>query len=259
MKPVLMKNRLLIRFGNFLFRHRNWLFPLMYALLFVPSPRLFGDDLMAATFGGVVALLGQFIRIAAIGLEYIVRGGKNRQVYAKKLITGGFFAHCRNPLYDGNLLILLGLGLAADSVIFLVAGMGFFLVAYHAIIAAEEAFLRGKFGHEFDEYCNRVNRFWPRFSGFRETLTGMQFSWRRVISAEYGSTFVWLEAYLLATIQNLYESGRGTSHASAITLLWTFTGVGFAAYLAARILKKTGRLAELPAAPKVPTKLHGIL
>lgn len=250
-----MKNPLLIRIGNFLFHYRNGLFPLMYLLLFVPSPRLFGDDLTAVVVGGVVAGLGQLIRVAAIGLEYIIRGGKNRQIYAKKLVTGGLFAHCRNPLYDGNLLILLGLGLCADSVLFLVGGMAFFLFAYHAIIAAEEAFLRGKFGSEFDEYCTRVNRFWPRFSGLRETLTGMRFNWRRVVSAEYGSTFVWLEAFLLATIQNLHESGRISSQYSVATLLWGLTGVVFAGYAVARILKKNGRLADRPAPAEVPTEV----
>jgi protein-S-isoprenylcysteine O-methyltransferase Ste14 len=239
-----MRNRFLIRVGNFLFHYRNGLFPLGYLLLFVPSRRLFGDDRLAALAGFAVALAGQLIRVATIGLEYIIRGGKNRQVYAKKLVTGGLFAHCRNPLYVGNILILLGLGLAADSLLFLALGMALFLFAYFAIVAAEEAFLREKFGAEFDEYCEHVNRFLPRLSGLRATMSGMRFNWRRVISAEYGSTFVWLEAFLLATMQNLYESGRTSFRDSLLLNLCALALLVLAGFIVARILKKSGRLEQ---------------
>src|SRR6185503_9604048 len=110
-------------------------------------------------------------------LEYIVRGGRNRQVYAKRLVQGGVFAHCRNPLYLGNYLMLLGVGVASNSLLFLCVGMPFFAFAYWAIIAAEENYLRQKFGNEFDDYCRRVNRIIPNWTGFGKTLRGMRFSW----------------------------------------------------------------------------------
>ena len=43
-----------------------------------------------------------------IGYEYIVRGGRQGKVYAEDLVQGGVFAHSRNPLYLGNLLIIVG-------------------------------------------------------------------------------------------------------------------------------------------------------
>jgi len=242
-----MIHRLLVRFGNSLFHYRNALFPLGYLLLFLPSSRLFGDDRIAALVGFSVAMAGQLIRVVTVGLEYIIRGGKNRQIYAKKLVTGGIFAHCRNPLYLGNVMILAGLGLAADSVLFLVFGLGLFVFAYVAIVAAEEEFLRQKFGAEFDAYCKRVNRFIPRVSGLRATLAGMRFNWRRVITAEYGSAFLWLEAFLFATMQNLHDSGRITFRDP---LSWSLCGLAmlvFVAFVAARILKKSGALGEMRA------------
>src|SRR5262249_42495255 len=120
----------LIPVGNFLFHYRNGLFPLVVALLFFNSSPLLENSLVAALLGLLVAGAGQLLRAVTIGLEYIIRGGRNRQVYAERLVQGGVFAHCRNPLYVGNFLIILGLGLAANSALFLVIAVPFFALAY---------------------------------------------------------------------------------------------------------------------------------
>ena len=192
----------MIRLGNFFFRYRNGLFPLAYLLLFCPGPRLFHDYRIAAVLGLAIAVAGQLLRAVTIGLAYIVRGGKNRQVYAKKLVCEGMFAHCRNPLYLGNFLILVGLGFIANSVLFVVAGIPFFILAYSAIIAAEENYLRQKFGDEFDAYCAAVPRLLPRLSGMAKTLSGMSFHWQRLVVKEYGSAYAWLAGALLLLLKN---------------------------------------------------------
>ncbi|MGH8507465.1 MAG: methyltransferase family protein, partial [Gammaproteobacteria bacterium] len=102
---------MIIRIGNFLFHYRNALFPVVYMLLVFESQPLLASYRLAAILGFLVALTGQLMRAVTIGLEYIKRGGLNRQVYAEKLVQGGMFAHCRNPLYVGNVMILLGLGI----------------------------------------------------------------------------------------------------------------------------------------------------
>src|SRR6266487_2867390 len=132
---------MMIRIGNFFFHYRNALFPLAYLLLFLDGPRIITDYRLAVASGLIVALAGQGLRAVTIGLEYIIRGGRNRQVYAEKLVQGGVFAHCRNPLYVGNLLVLLGLGIVSNSRFFLALGIPFFLFAYWAIITAEENYL----------------------------------------------------------------------------------------------------------------------
>jgi len=48
------------------------------------------------------------------------------------------------PLYLGNLLILIGVGIAANSLPFVLFGIPFFLFAYLAIIHAEENYLGKK-------------------------------------------------------------------------------------------------------------------
>jgi protein-S-isoprenylcysteine O-methyltransferase Ste14 len=232
----------MVRLGNFLFHYRNALFPAAFLLLFWQGRPVFASDLTAAALGLAVAGFGQFLRAVTIGLAYIIRGGRHRQVYAEDLVTDGLFAHCRNPLYDGNLLILLGLGLASNSLLFLALGMPFFLVAYRAIVAAEENFLRNKFGAAYDDYCRRVPRFFPRFAGLRETLRSMEFNWARLVVKEYGSAFAWMTGFILLVGKNLWVDGGHRPPDPLLTGLAAALGLLIAAYVFARYLKKSRRL-----------------
>src|SRR6266487_1941358 len=233
---------MMIRIGNFFFHYRNALFPLAYLLLFLDGPRIIADYRLAVAGGLIVALAGQGLRAVTIGLDYIIRGGRNRQVYAEKLVQGGIFAHCRNPLYVGNILIIFGLGIASNSSLFLAVGIPFFLFAYWAIIAAEENFLRSKFGDEFAAYCARVNRLVPNFSGLGSTLQSMQFNWRRLISAEYGSTYAWLAAIILLTLKHLWTNEDYQRRQGMAWVLWSLLLLVTVAYGIARYLKKSGAL-----------------
>jgi hypothetical protein len=87
----------MVALGNLLYRTRLYVFPLACLLVFLPGPRIWQQDLVAAALGFAIAFTGQVIRGGTIGLVYIVRGGKNRQVYAKDLVTDGVFGHSRNP------------------------------------------------------------------------------------------------------------------------------------------------------------------
>src|SRR4030095_529528 len=137
------------RLGRIFFKYRNLLFPVvMLALAFGTPPRLFRDDPRADAWldaaGIFLAIVGQLIRVATIGLQYIVRGGKNKEVYAEKLVVGGIFAHCRNPLYLGNILGLVGMMLVHHGVWMYAIGLTYFVVAYASIISEEERFLRAR-------------------------------------------------------------------------------------------------------------------
>lgn len=246
---------MMIRIGNFFFHYRNGLFPLVYALLFFNSPPLLPDYRFAALVGFLVALSGQSLRAITIGLDYIIRGGRNRRVYAEKLVQGGIFNHCRNPLYVGNVTILIGVGIASNSLLFLCTAIPFFLFAYRAIIAAEENFLRNKFGQEFDDYCARVNRVVPNLSGISQTLSGARFNWRRLITAEYGSTFIWLSAILLVTLKNIWQHGEYQTARLFVLTLWLLLGLVLAGYAIARFLKKSGRLSSDPAPVAAPVPI----
>ena len=241
--------RLLVAWGNFLFRSRDTVFTVVLLLSFLLSKPVWpggsdrSDDLRDAA-GVLIALLGQAIRVAVIGTVYIIRGGRDRKVYAEELVTGGFFAHCRNPLYVGNILVLLGLLTIWNSPAAWAVGVPFFLVGYAAIVAAEESFLRGKFGAAFDAYCARVPRWVPRLRGLRASLEGMEFHFRRVVIKEYGSTAAWMLAscalLLGDSLSHQPWSARPAYHAAvagAMPVLVVLWGV-------ARWLKKTRRLRD---------------
>ena len=141
----------IVRAGHFLFHWRNLLFPLVFVavalatkpLAFLASERA---DRWMDLAGLLVAVAGQALRVVVIGLAYIRRGGKDGKIYADTLVVEGFFAHSRNPLYLGNLMVFAGLLIALNSPAGWLVGAPFYLFAYHAITRAEESFLGQKFG-----------------------------------------------------------------------------------------------------------------
>jgi len=233
---------MMIRIGNFLFRYRNGLFPAVYLLLFLQGRPLFTDYRLAALLGFFVASMGQLVRAVTVGLEYIIRGGRNRQVYAEQLVQGGVYAYCRNPMYVGNGLIVLGIGLASNSWLFMGVALPFFAFAYWAIVAAEENYLRQKFGKQFDDYCQRVNRFLPSVPAGGQQPGVARFNWRRVITAEYGSAYIWIAGLLLVSLKNAWLANCLTAHRPLVQSLLVSLVAVMLAYVVARVLKKSGLL-----------------
>ncbi len=234
----------MIALGNLLFRFRNGIFPVVIiALLVVDTvlhmPPLFADFRIPGTAGLLLLLAGQLVRGATIGLFYIKRGGKERRIYAESLVQEGIFAHCRNPMYLGNLLIVAGACLASNSLFIIAVGVPLFALVYVALILAEEAYLRTSFGAEFDAYCKRVPRLLPRLSGFRETLRNSEFHWHRLLVKEYATTYAWIAGFLLLIIRDDYLQ---TGHVPVDTLAYTALAllvVASIGFLVVRHMKKS--------------------
>ena len=194
----------MIAIGNFFFKYRNFLFILLYAFLLVPSPAIFSSGNWGSSYyiypvviGLIVTVAGQSLRGATIGLAYIVRGGKDGKVYAEQLVTDGMFRHCRNPLYVGNILMLLGMGILANSLYYVGLVIPVFIFIYHCIVLAEEMFLRKKFGTVYDEYTSKVNRWIPSFADITRSFRGIRFNGMRWILKEYNTQFIWLSGIAL--------------------------------------------------------------
>ena len=240
----------MIAIGNFFFKYRNFLFIFLYLALFLPSPKILSEDNLGSSYyllpiilGLAVTITGQLIRGFTISLAYIVRGGRDKKVYADNLVTEGIFNHCRNPLYVGNILMLLGVGILSNSWIFLGIFMPLFLFIYQAIVLAEENFLRGKFGSQFDAYCSRVSRWIFNFNGIGTTLNSMKFHGNRWLSKEYNTIVVWLTGIVLLFWVNypgLISSDADERNKILISIL-IFLAV---AYLIVRYLKKSGHLKD---------------
>lgn len=235
----------MIKIGNFFFKYRNQLFIFLYLLLFVPSPDLFSRKYFGDHYyywpiiiGLIITVTGQLIRGATIGLKYIVRGGQNKKVYAEDLVTTGIFNHCRNPLYVGNILMLLGAGVLSNSLIYIVIVIPAFLFIYQAIVLAEENFLRGKFGAQFDAYCSRVNRWVPSIRGLSATFSSMKFNWQRWLTKEYNTQYVWMTGIVLILLLT-YPQLTGYDEARRNKLLIIILPILLAYYLFVRYMKKS--------------------
>ena len=107
----------------------------------------------AVTWSLALVLPGLWLRGYAAG--YVK---KNRE-----LTVTGPYAHTRNPLYLGSMLIAAGFAVALLSWPIALLLAGGFAVIYIPVIASEERFLRGAFP-EFDAYCRLVPRLVPRLT-----------------------------------------------------------------------------------------------
>jgi protein-S-isoprenylcysteine O-methyltransferase Ste14 len=240
----------MVAIGNFFFKYRNWIFILFYGAIFIRpwpifTPEQFGEYyyVWPIALGLIVTITGQLIRGLTIGLAYIVRGGKEGKPYAEGLVTEGIFNHCRNPLYVGNILMLLGVGILANSLVYVAIVIPIFLFVYQAIVLAEENFLRGKFGPGYDLYCGKVNRWWPSLKGIRRTFSGMQFNWKRWILKEHTTQFIWLIGITLILLL-VYPELTGGDDRLRNLLIGVILGVLLLIYILVRYLKKTGKFRE---------------
>ena len=233
--------------GNFFFRHRNSVFPLvLLGLLAASRPQPFWGswqvDRIVDAAGIALVVAGHFIRALVIGLAYIRRGGKGGKVYADDLVVEGVFAYSRNPLYLGNLLMLAGIFLIANSHALTWIGIPFFAFAYGSIIFVEEEYLARKFGQRYDEYRRAVPRFFPRSASVFRVARGMTFDWRRFLRKDYGTIFTSATIVLIILLDETWTRwGRKGVMASALeyAALWAPVLI---LYAAVRFLKKTGRL-----------------
>ena len=75
-----------------------------------------------------------------------------------KLITGGIFAHSRNPLYLGGVALLIGLMLVLNLIWGLLLLLPALLACHFMLILPEERYLAANFGEEYRMYTATVNR-----------------------------------------------------------------------------------------------------
>jgi protein-S-isoprenylcysteine O-methyltransferase Ste14 len=79
-----------------------------------------------------------------------------------KIVQVGLYRHIRNPMYVGNLLIILGLALRFGSPL-LGAYMVFLALMFHTnLVFIEEPRLSRRFNKEWDQYVTEVPRWFPR-------------------------------------------------------------------------------------------------
>ncbi len=174
-------------------------------------------DLLLDVLGIAVALAGQALRFYTLGQVPEGTSGQGDVLQATTLNTRGPYAHVRNPLYVGNLGIVLGLLLIANDPWVYAIGLGFFFGEYFFIIRAEENFLRGLYGAQFDEFCARVPRWVPRLSPAYEGKLRQGFDVRRALKKEHNPFTAWATGAIVLLGWEAWA--RGTLEAGMIAAL----------------------------------------
>ncbi len=183
------------RAGRLLFRWRSFT-PVLLVAVAVPllwRSRGPASPLWLAS-GLLLCAAGQALRAWVLGQVPDGTSGQNEKLIATRLNTEGPYALTRNPLYLGNLGITLGLCLIAHDPWLLGIVLLLFAVQYRAIIAAEERFLRERFGVAYEAWCARVPRFWPRLA---TPSTAHRWDWRRALRKEHNPLAAWIALSLV--------------------------------------------------------------
>mgnify|MGYP000160848568 CR=1 FL=1 len=136
--------------------------PFIIVMLWFAHPTLW-----SLMFGGIFVLLGEGLRFWGVS----ILGGETRTtgpVGATHLATDGPFAYTRNPLYVGNMLIYVGVGIMSNALMpyLPIIALAFFIFQYTLIVSREEEHLQKVFGEEYTRYCENVPRFFFRFTSY---------------------------------------------------------------------------------------------
>lgn len=200
-----MANASTVHLGKALFRLRGLTpVPVLLGLAFLlwrsrgsPGPGGASVDLALDFLGLGLALAGQALRFYTLGLVSEGTSGQGYVLEATTLNTRGPYAYVRNPLYVGNLGIVLGLLLIAHQPWVTLLGLAFFFGEYFFIIRAEEEFLRGRFGAAFDEFCQKVPRWVPRLSAAYPGALRVGFDVKRALKKEHNPFAAWASGAIL--------------------------------------------------------------
>lgn len=85
------------------------------------------------------------------------------------LAVSGPYAHTRNPLYLGSLILGIGFCIAAGVWWLAVGFAALFLGVYLPVMRVEAEDLIRLFGAEYQEYARNVPLFFPTFRGWKKT------------------------------------------------------------------------------------------
>ena len=130
-----------------LFKYRSYT-PLPFLVLMIIFAK---PVVLSLIFGFVIAIIGELIRFWGVswaGSETRTTSG----VGGSNLIISGPFAYVRNPLYVGNMMLYLGVGIMSWALFpyLQAAAFIFFAIQYY-----------------FKKYCENVPRFFPRIIPYK--------------------------------------------------------------------------------------------
>jgi len=116
-----------------------------------------------AVAAGVFALVA--LGLALAGSQQFRRAGTPVQPWraSTQLVTTGVFAHVRNPMYAGMILLALAAAIWTGGAWMSVAVIGLFLTLHFGVVLREERYLAARFGEDYRAYMARTPRYGWKF------------------------------------------------------------------------------------------------
>jgi len=110
-------------------------------------------------FGTLLLTVASFLR--TWGTSYLQADVmRDSRVHTEKLLADGPYRHVRNPLYLGNILMAVGVGLMASRIGFLILVTGMTVFVIRLLLREESELLRDQ-GEPYRAYCAAVPRLVP--------------------------------------------------------------------------------------------------
>lgn len=194
--------------GSLLFRWRSYM-PLallpLFLLTVTTTSTLTSFRWEVSCF--VIALLGLLLRVFVIGTAPEGASARGtRQPTADTLATTGAYSIVRHPLYLANTVIAAGCALLSGTWFLPVIVVLLSFIYHERIAAREEAFLREKFGSEFEGWAQEVPAMIPRLGGYQRP--GGHFRIRKVCVQEcHGLFAIGAAFFVLDTLEDSIRAG----------------------------------------------------
>ena len=229
--------------GNWFFKYRSYLPVVLYPLATFVLILEFKQDIQLPelTWSIIclsVSLLGLLVRILVIGFTPKGTSGRNtsKQV-AETVNTKGIYSVVRHPLYLGNFLMWFGIILYVNNIWFAITTVLLFWLYYERIMFAEEQFLKGKFGEQYQKWSMTAPPFFPKLKGWQKA--DLEFSFKNVLKREYNGLFAVGISFAYLNVFKNYLATRVFN----ISDFWLYTlAVTFVIFLVLRSLKKKTRI-----------------
>lgn len=113
--------------------------------------------------GMIIGALGAAIASWCI-LTFVIVGKGTPAPFdpPRRLVSAGPYRFVRNPMYIGAALALVGAALFYHSSSLLYYTGVFLFAAHLFVMCYEEPALSRMFGQDYETYCDRVGRWWPK-------------------------------------------------------------------------------------------------
>ena len=139
-------------------------------LIFLPARILSSTGIIQPAAMGAWQVAGMFLGASGAALAiaciltfvFVGRGTPAPFDPPRRLVVRGPYRLVRNPMYIGAGLALTGAALFYQSIPLLGYAGVFLLITHVFVMVYEEPALRQTFDGDYEAYCRRVGRWWPK-------------------------------------------------------------------------------------------------